>query len=477
MEGWRRKSRIRNSSAARGPRWTRSPRRTLYHTLELPGGRTLPGVIGVDALRKRLEAFPLPADLTGRRVLDVGAASGWNSFAVEDRGADVMAVDCVAYEELPVVAEARGSRVAYRIFDVDELTPAAVGQFDYVLFFGVLYHLRHPLLGLERVCALTREAAFVESFVTDHGATPSDAATLEFYEIDELGGQIDNWFGPTVKALAAMCRAAGFARVKLEYVDDRRAGITCYRRWEPPPERPSAEPPWLCSAVNNRTQTSVFHPAKDEYVCLYFRSNRELTRDQLRVEIDGYGVPVLLLAAIGNGEWQANMTLPPGLDPGEHSIRLRTVDSHFSRPFPIEVSNRQGAVPPLKALPDPSLATGPAPQWIAAENCADRTPVFRGYKAEYLCCRFLTDEPELRKEDVLVELDGAAQEILVLSHLGHREWQTNSRLPARLAPGPHAVRLRTASPYTEFRDIRPNRIWTRIRPASRCDCGRPVYPR
>ncbi len=103
-------------------------KRTLYHTLELPGGRTLPGVIGVDALRKRLEAFPLPADLTGRRVLDVGAASGWNSFAVEDRGADVMAVDCVAYEELPVVAEARGSRVDYRILDVDELTPAAVGR-------------------------------------------------------------------------------------------------------------------------------------------------------------------------------------------------------------------------------------------------------------------------------------------------------------------------------------------------------------
>ncbi len=240
----------------------------------------------------------------------------------------------------------------------------------------------------------------------------------------------------------------------------------------PPPNHHGSVPP--STTARRRRLPST----KDEYVCLYFRSNRELTRDQLRVEIDGYGVPVLLLAAIGNGEWQANMTLPPGLDPGEHSIRLRTVDSHFSRPFPIEVSNRQGAVPPLKALPDPSLATGPAPQWIAAENCADRTPVFRGYKAEYLCCRFLTDEPELRKEDVLVELDGAAQEILVLSHLGHREWQTNSRCRPGSRPDPTpSASARPAARTPSSAISGSNRIWTRIRPTSRCECGRPVYPR
>ena len=50
---------------------------------------------------------------------------------------------------------------------MEELSPETVGLFDYVLFFGVFYHLRNPLAGLEKICSITREAAFVESYVTD----------------------------------------------------------------------------------------------------------------------------------------------------------------------------------------------------------------------------------------------------------------------------------------------------------------------
>ena len=89
-----------------------------------------------------------------------------------------------------------------------------------VFFLGVLYHLRHPLLALEIVCGLTTEVAIVESFVIDaetwkehQNAIP----TMEFYETFELGNQYDNWNGPTVACLLAMCRAAGFARVELMY--------------------------------------------------------------------------------------------------------------------------------------------------------------------------------------------------------------------------------------------------------------------
>ena len=72
---------------------------------------------------------------------------------MERRGADVVAVDCVEFEEFHMARKLLGSSVDYRILDVDELTPQRVGRFDYVLFFGVLYHLRHPLLGLERIAA------------------------------------------------------------------------------------------------------------------------------------------------------------------------------------------------------------------------------------------------------------------------------------------------------------------------------------
>jgi hypothetical protein len=46
-----------------------------------------------------------------------------------------------------------------------EITPGHIGTFDIVLFMGVLYHLKHPLLALERVCALTTDFAAVESFI------------------------------------------------------------------------------------------------------------------------------------------------------------------------------------------------------------------------------------------------------------------------------------------------------------------------
>jgi len=156
-------------SAARNPEFQRLirlqteafARNTPYHSLELNDGTVIPGLISVELLRTRLDRYPLPQDLRGKRVLDIGAASGWNSFECERRGAEVVAVDYVEYDELLAVKRLRGSRLEYVIAEMEEITPERFGLFDYVLFFGVFYHLRHPLLGLENVCSVTRGVAFV----------------------------------------------------------------------------------------------------------------------------------------------------------------------------------------------------------------------------------------------------------------------------------------------------------------------------
>jgi len=435
-------------------------RKGHYHSLELNDGTVLPGLIPVEALRARVRSFPIPEDLSGRRVLDVGAASGWNSFEMERRGAAVVAVDCVEYRELVTVRELRGSRVDYRMLDVDELDADTIGTFDHIFFFGVLYHLRHPLLGLEKICALARDTVFVESYVADGLGERSSACTLEFYETDELGGQIDNWFGPTTRCLTALCRAAGFARVELEYVREGRAGITCRRRWEAPPAAPAADPPWLCSVVNNRTSQPLFHRGKDEYLAVYFRSREVLTRDDLRLEVDGYGVPPLALARTGerdgSGEWQANLRLPPGLAAGPHEVRLRTVHSAFSNPLPISMTAHSGAAPSLPAdFPPLESATDPAPALVAVENTFDGSAVFHGFKNEYLCVRFTTRQGPQRREDVLLQVDSRDLPVHVLTNPGGTEWQVNAKLPEGLAPGAHTVRVRTArsvfSAPAEFR--------------------------
>ena len=51
-----------------------------YHSFELPDGTRIEGYNQIDTLRKRYARFPIPADLTGKRVLDIGAWDGWFSF-------------------------------------------------------------------------------------------------------------------------------------------------------------------------------------------------------------------------------------------------------------------------------------------------------------------------------------------------------------------------------------------------------------
>jgi tRNA (mo5U34)-methyltransferase len=430
-------------------------RHSSYHSLELADGTVIPGLIGIDALRARIRSFPIPEDLRGKRVLDVGAASGWNSFEMERRGADVVAVDCVEFEEFHMVRALLGSKVDYRIMDVDELTPESIGRFDYVLFFGVLYHLRHPLLGLERICSLTTEAAFVESFVTDAGPDSAAPCTLEFYETNELGGQIDNWCGPNTNCLMALCRAAGFARVVFEHQTDRRAGATCYRKFEPAPGNPSAAAPRIHAAVNNRTSATHFNPAKDEYICVYFASSQpNLTRDQMRVEIDGYGVPVLLLSGLHwTNEWQANLKVPPFLGPGAHEIRVRTTESTLSNVFPIT----SGPAPLQEVVagfqPAAKFTESP-PEIYAIRNNLNGTSSFRGYKKEYLCARFRSEEADLKRHDVVIQVAGRDVAVVFLMDVGDGRWQADSRLPDDIPPGTHPVRVRTArSPFSNPMEI------------------------
>lgn len=312
-----------------------------YHSIELPDGQVLEGIQSTAHLQERLARFPVPEDLTGQRVLDVGAWDGWFSFEMERRGAEVVAVDCIDMERFRLAHQLLNSRVEYRILDVDELSPQTVGRFDIVLFFGVLYHLRHPLRALERICQLTRKMALVESFVMDEGIPPGGEpgrCLLEFYETDELGGQVDNWYGPNTPCLVALCRSAGFVRVCLGEVAEQRAHVTCYRHWEPPPQQPSAAPPQLNAAVNNRSFDRHFHKHKDEYVCCFFQSKeQDLKREDVRPEVDGYGVPVLTLTPQGKDGWQANIRFPAGLDPGPHEIRLHTTNSLYSNSVTVEL--------------------------------------------------------------------------------------------------------------------------------------------
>src|ERR1051325_1634137 len=112
-----------------------------WHSFELPDGSEIRGVSELAAQKMRIAQFPIPGDLTGKRVLDIGAWDGWFSFEMERRGADVVAVDSAEHTQFRVARDLLGSKVEYRIGDICRLSSQNFGRFDIVLFFGVLYHL------------------------------------------------------------------------------------------------------------------------------------------------------------------------------------------------------------------------------------------------------------------------------------------------------------------------------------------------
>jgi hypothetical protein len=111
-------------------------------------------------------------------------------------------------------------------------------RFDVVLFLGVLYHLRHPLLALDEVRALTRGTMLLETAVCDHELEErSGDALARFYRRDELGADPSNWFAPTARALVDWCDSCGF---DTELIDawpaaaPERAAVRCTPTAGPP---------------------------------------------------------------------------------------------------------------------------------------------------------------------------------------------------------------------------------------------------
>jgi tRNA (mo5U34)-methyltransferase len=204
-----------------------------YHRIELPGAVT-PGTTPI-----HIESYQIPNDLTGKRVLDVGAWDGFWTFEAIKRGAaQAVAIDDFSdylgrlkttdrkvWETFDLCREALGydhDRCQRHELSVYDLTPERFGEFDIVFFFGTLYHLRHPMLALDRLSAVCKEEMYVESAILDdfspyrgglNKGYPGGQMVLEFYPDKQYGDNSTNWFVPTMHCLAHMVRVAGFSKV------------------------------------------------------------------------------------------------------------------------------------------------------------------------------------------------------------------------------------------------------------------------
>jgi tRNA (mo5U34)-methyltransferase len=201
-----------------------------FHNLELAGVQTAPDHFLGDYPRVKWQRFSasIPEDLSGKSVLDVGCNAGFYSIQMKRRGADrVVAIDT----DEKYLAQARfAAKVSNAEIEFRNLSVYKVGdlheQFDLVLFMGVLYHLRHPLLALD----LLREHVVGDLLVAQsllRGAkeamkVPPDFPFWEqeifqnqsFPRMYFIGHKFaqdpTNWWIPNRACFQAMLRSAGF---------------------------------------------------------------------------------------------------------------------------------------------------------------------------------------------------------------------------------------------------------------------------
>ena len=227
-----------NASAARSPRRTPSELRSRiealgpwFHNIDLGGVRTAPDHFLGDYPNVKFQRFAgaLPDDLTGRSVLDIGCNAGFYTIEMKRRGASrVLGIDSDDryLDQARFVAETLGfDDIEFRNLSVYDL--GCLGErFDLVLFMGVLYHLRHPLLALDlihehvaddllifqsmlrgsnHVLDLEHDYPFAETEIFHESGYPR----LHFIEHRYVDDPT-NWWVPNRACAEAMLRSAGF---------------------------------------------------------------------------------------------------------------------------------------------------------------------------------------------------------------------------------------------------------------------------
>jgi tRNA (mo5U34)-methyltransferase len=175
------------------------------HTIDLEDGTTTPGFWAVETQADIRRAFD-DIDFSGKKVLDIGCWDGLWSFEAERRGAALVyatdAPDQRPHTEHPTVILARAylnSRIRYyQRLRVERLLELGVFDFDVVIFAGVYYHLKDPLLALARIRRVMKDGGvlLVEGAVID-----SPECFASFHYRDHYAGDPSNWWVPTVPCL------------------------------------------------------------------------------------------------------------------------------------------------------------------------------------------------------------------------------------------------------------------------------------
>lgn len=199
-----------------------------FHNIDLNGVKTAPNHFLGDFPNVKWKeiASLFPKDMTGATVLDLGCNGGFYSIELKKRGASrVLAVDVDDryLNQARFAAETLGMDIEFEkrsVYEVDRIS----GQFDYVLFMGVFYHLRYPLYALDKVIKKVRGKLIFQTMIRGSLQTPELKEDYNFWNKEifmnpdfpcmyfiekKYAGDPTNWWIPNHAAMEAMLRSSG----------------------------------------------------------------------------------------------------------------------------------------------------------------------------------------------------------------------------------------------------------------------------
>jgi tRNA (mo5U34)-methyltransferase len=197
-----------------------------YHTIDLGNGIVTPGHYDH---RPYLEHYKLPENLEGKRVIDIGAGSGFFSFEFERRGASVVATELpewfdhdfgpnyqadknletgevYLHQPFEIARQALGSQVGRKLINIYDLSPQTVGVFDLAFCGSVLLHLTDPLKAMWNIASVTHDLAIIATVIEPQDPE-KPIATFKGHQRGDV------WWFPTRACLELMAVAAGFVGI------------------------------------------------------------------------------------------------------------------------------------------------------------------------------------------------------------------------------------------------------------------------
>jgi tRNA (mo5U34)-methyltransferase len=213
-----------------------------HQQIDLGNGYLTPGAQDTASLLRQIR---LPDDLSGMRVLDLGARDGYFSFECERRGAsEVVALDYVPADQtgFEICKKILNSNVNYINNNVYSIDKSSLGDFDLVLCLGLIYHLRHPVLAIDRIYDVLKKdgTLILETHVIDGGLVDqenqwislssidphlSEMQMAQFYAGGKLNNDISNFWAPSLSCLEGIVSNSGFS-INTSWVESFRGGLS-----------------------------------------------------------------------------------------------------------------------------------------------------------------------------------------------------------------------------------------------------------